>query len=437
MSASVPGVIAVLAVLLAVAVWSALSGPLQKRGVTAALFLSTVGVVAGLALPDVFDVDIDPAAAERVAEVALVLLLFSDAMRIDLHALRRQLEWPGRLLLIGLPLTVLAGVGAGLLLFPGIAVISVVLIAVMLAPTDAALGQRVVDDTSVPQRVRQALDVESGLNDGIAVPLFLVPLSVANAELESSIPSAVAVNVAEQIGWGVVAGLVAGVGGGALFRFASARGWIDGRWRQALPLLAALLALAIAEALGGSGFIAAFVGGLAFGRAVGRARTDIGVFTESAGDLLAAATWVVFGAVAVTFALPMLTWQVVLYALLSLTVVRMLPVALALAGRHVGIPTMTFIGWFGPRGLASLAFLLIAIGEGIPDDDVVIPTVVTTIALSIALHALSSVPLIDRYHRWAQHRASRDPLAAEAVPTALPRRRHAHPSWPLPHDHTP
>ncbi|MDZ8171452.1 cation:proton antiporter [Microbacterium xanthum] len=421
--------IAALVVLLALAVWSALSGPLQKRGVTAALFLATVGVAAGLALPDVFDLDIDPAGAERVAEVALVLLLFSDAMRIDLRALRRQLEWPSRLLLIGLPLTVLAGLGVGLLVFPGVAVISIALIAVMLAPTDAALGQRVVDDSSVPPRVRQALDVESGLNDGIAVPLFLVALSVANAELESSIPSAVAVNVAEQIGWGALAGLVAGVGGGALFRAASTKGWIDGRWRQALPLLAALLALAIAETLGGSGFIAAFVGGLAFGRTVGSPRTEVGVFTESAGDLLAAATWVLFGAVAVTLALPLLTWQVLLYAVASLTVVRMVPVAIALAGRRVGLPTMAFIGWFGPRGLASLVFLLIATGEGIPDADIVTPTVITTIALSIALHALTSVPFIGRFHRWAQQRASADPLAAEAIATDVPRRRHDHPAW--------
>ena len=147
-----------------------------------------------------------------------------------------------------------------------------------------------------------------------------------------------------------------------------------------------------------------------------------------AGDLLAAATWVIFGAVAVTLALPLITWQVALYAVLSLTVVRMLPVALALAGRHVGLPTVAFIGWFGPRGLASLVFLLIAIGEGVPDDEVVIPTIVTTIALSITLHALTSVPFIRRYHRWARQRASTDPLAAESVPTRVPRRRHDHPT---------
>ncbi|MDX2376505.1 cation:proton antiporter [Microbacterium sp. LRZ72] len=421
--------IAVLTVLLALAAWSALSGPLQRRGVTAALFLATVGVAAGLVLPDAFalDVDTDPAGAERIAEVALVLLLFSDAMRIDLRALRRHLEWPSRLLLIGLPLTVLSGIGVGLLLFPGIAVISVVMIAVMLAPTDAALGQRVVEDTAVPPRVRQALDVESGLNDSIAVPLFLVALSVANTELESSVPSAVAVNIAEQIGWGFAAGIIAGTAGGVLFRLASRKGWIDGRWRQTLPLVAAIFALVLAEVLGGSGFIAAFVGGLAFGRTVGTARAEIGVFTESAGDLLAAATWVLFGALAVTLALPLVTWQVAMYAVLSLTIVRMIPVAIALAGSRVGLPTVAFIGWFGPRGLASLVFLLIAIGEGVPDDDVVIPTIVTTIALSITLHALTSVPLIRRYHQRSEDRVTAAPLAAEAVPTRLPRRRHEQP----------
>lgn len=415
---------AVLTVLLALGVWSALSGRLQRAGVTAALFLAVVGVLAAVVLPEAFDFDIEPSVAERIAEVALVLLLFSDAMRIDLRALRRQAMWPSRLLLIGLPLTIAAGIGVGLLVFPDIAVISVILIAVMLAPTDAALGQRVVEDQAVPPRVRQALDVESGLNDGIVVPLFLVALSIANAELEASIPSAVAANVAAQIGWGLVAGVVAGVAGGMLFRLAEAKGWFDERWRLIFPLIAALSALAVAEILGGSGFIAAFVGGLAFGRAAGPSRTHAGVFTESAGDLLAAVTWVIFGAVAVTLALPLITWQVLLYAVLSLTLVRMLPVALALSGRRVGAPTVAFIGWFGPRGLASLVFLLIAIGEGVPGDVVVVPTIVTTVALSILLHALTSVPLIGRYHRWAQSRASADPLAAEAVPTDVPRRRH-------------
>ncbi|WP_353808638.1 cation:proton antiporter [Agromyces sp. SYSU T00194] len=415
--------IAVIVVLVAIIAWSALSKVLDRRGVTPALFLAAVGLAVGLFGPGVSDIRLEVAVAERVAEIALVLLLFSDATRLDLHALRHQLNWPSRLLLIGLPLTMLAGVGVGVLVFPGMALASVVLLAVMLAPTDAALGQKVVTDASVPPRVRQALDVESGLNDGLAVPFFLVALSIANAEIDSGVAGAIVGSMGAQIGWGLAAGLAAGLGGGALFRIADDRGWITKDWRQVLPLASALLAFAVADVLGGSGFIAAFVGGIVFGRIAGPARSVVSLFTEEAGELAAAVTWIAFGALALTAALPFVTWQVMLYAVLSLTIVRMLPVAIALAGRRIRRPTVWFIGWFGPRGLASLVFVLIAVEEGVPDQEVVLTTVLVTVALSILLHGLSSVPLVARYQSWWEAHRAGDPNAGESVDTAMPRAR--------------
>lgn len=254
----------------------------------------------------------------------------------------------------------------GSLIFPQVAFASIVLLAIMLAPTDAALGQKVVSDTAVPARVRQALDVESGLNDGLAVPFFLVALSVANAELDTDIPSAVLASMAAEIGWGVTAGVAGGALGGLLFRVADRRGWMTPQWRQVLPLAAALVCFAVADVLGGSGFIAAFLGGILFGRIAGPSRSVASLFAEEAGELAAAVSWIAFGALALTLAFPYVTWQIVLYALLSLTVVRMLPVAVALAGRGIRLPTVAFIGWFGPRGLASLVFVLLAIEEGVP-----------------------------------------------------------------------
>ena len=186
----------------------------------------------------------------RITELALVLLLFTDAARLDLVALRHELGRPSRLLLIGLPLTMLAGVGVGVLVFPGMALASVVLLSTMLASTDAALGQSVVTDHSVPARVRQALDVESGLNDGLAVPFFLVALDIANAELKTGVTWAVVTNAATQIGWGMAAGFAAGLLGAVLFRVCARRGWIGGEWRQTLPLAAALLSYALAMHLG-------------------------------------------------------------------------------------------------------------------------------------------------------------------------------------------
>ena len=342
--------VAAATVLVIIIVWSAFSRPLDRRGVTSALFFTATGFVVGASALGLLDVAVDSAAAERVTEVALVLLLFSDAARLDLRALRHELGWPSRLLLIGLPLTLLAGVGVGWLVFPGVALASVVLLSTMLASTDAALGQKVVSDASVPARVRQALDVESGLNDGLAVPFFLVALDIANADLEGAVPSAVVSNAATQIGWGLAAGLAAGILGGLLFHFADRRRWIGGEWRQIVPLSVALLAYALALTLGGSGFIAAFVGGMAFGRVSGARGSIVTLFTEEAGGLLAALTWVGFGALALTLAIPHVTWQVVLYAVLSLTVVRMVPVAIALAGRGIRRPRSRSSAGSAPAG---------------------------------------------------------------------------------------
>ncbi len=416
-------VVAVILVFAFILVWSAFSKPLDGRGITSALFLTAAGFAAGLLFPEVWEAPGDLLVAERVAEFALGLLLFSDATRLDLRSLRRQLAWPSRLLLIGLPLTVLAGVGVGMLVFPGMAFASVVLLAIMLTPTDAALGQKVVDDASVPARVRQALDVESGLNDGLSVPLFLVALSIANAELTTSVPAAVLQSMAAQIGWGVLAGAAAGAVGALLLRIPDAHGWVSRQWRQVLPLAAAILAFATADILGGSGFIAAFVGGIVFGRVAGSLRTSVTLLTEEAGELFAAVTWIAFGALALTQALPLVTWQVLLYAVLSLTVIRMVPVAIALAGRGMRLPTVAFIGWFGPRGLASLVFVLLAIEEGVPEGGEVLATVVVTVALSILLHGLSSVPLISVYHRWSSAHIAAHPSAGESAPATLIRGR--------------
>lgn len=402
--------------------WSVFSRPLDRRGITSAMVFMLAGLTVGVSVLGLFDITMESVVAEKIAELALVLLLFSDAMRLDLHSLRHELAWPGRLLLVGLPLTLIAGTAAGLLVFRDMAFASVFLLATMLAATDAALGQRVVTDESVPVRVRQALDVESGLNDGLAVPFFLVALDIANAELEGGVGVAVLGNAATQIGWGLLGGVVAGMAGGLLFRLADGRGWLSGAWRQILPLSAAFLAFAVSGGLGGSGFIAAFVGGLVFGRA-SREHGAATLFTEETGGLLAAAVWIGFGALALGPALPHVTWQVVLYAVLSLTVVRMVPVALAMLKRGVRRPTVAFLAWFGPRGLASLVFGLLVVERGVPEQDTLLTTVVVTVALSVILHGLSSAPLVARYHRWYERHVAVRPEAPEAAPASMPRLR--------------
>jgi NhaP-type Na+/H+ or K+/H+ antiporter len=416
-------VTAVLTIAVVLIVYSAASGPLGRAGVTSAMAFVVAGLCTGASGLGWLDVPLESAVVERVTELALAFLLFSDSARINVGSLRHSLGWPSRLLLIGLPLTMVAGLGAGLLVFPGMAATSAFLLSTMLCSTDAALGQRVVEDPAVPPRVRQALDVESGLNDGVAVPFFLVALDVSLATLVGGVPSAVISNIASQIGWGVVAGMGAGAVGGAVFRRSMERGWLQAQWGQTFTLAVVLGAYAAAGALGGSGFIAAFVGGMAFGRLSGDFGPRSTDLAEDVGGVLAAVTWMGFGALAISNVLPDITWQVALYALLSLTLVRMLPVAVAMVHTGARRETVAFMGWFGPRGLASIVFGLLALERDVPDSRTLLTTVVVTVGASVFLHGLTAKPFVAGYHRWYAGQARVHPSDAEATPTPLPRRR--------------
>jgi NhaP-type Na+/H+ or K+/H+ antiporter len=417
-------VVATLTVCLILIGYTAVAAPLDRRGVTSAMVFVAVGFLVGVRSLGLVDLSLQSTIAERITELALVFLLFSDSLRLDLGSLRRELSWPSRLLLIGLPLTIVLGLVGGVLVFPGMGVASAFLLSTMLCSTDAALGQRVVDDTAVPSRVRQALDVESGLNDGLAVPFFLVAMDISMATLTSSVPAAVVGNAASQIGWGVLAGVGAGALGGFVRHQSRDRAWMPDQWRQVFTFAVALAAYAVAGALGGSGFIAAFVAGLAFGAVSHEHGIAATYLTEQAGSLLAAVTWMGFGALAISAAWPSVTWRVLAYALISLTVVRMLPVAVAMAGTGGAWQTVTFMGWFGPRGLASVVFGLLALERGVPNAQTLLSTVVVTVGLSVFMHGLTSVPLVARYHAWYTSLAAATSADAEGKPTQVPRGRY-------------
>jgi NhaP-type Na+/H+ or K+/H+ antiporter len=346
-----------------------------------------------------------------LAEATLTLVLFSDASRIDLRALRSEIALPVRLLAIGLPLTLLAGFGAALVVLGGLAWPEALVLAVVLAPTDAALGQSVVTFPRLPSRVRQGLNVESGLNDGICVPLFFIALAVAQAEEGAIGDGAAARLVAEQIGYGVLAGAVAGTAAAAVV-LVGKRQLAAPAWLQIVPLAGAGLAYGIAQPLGGSGFIAAFVGGLFFGAILEQLEAEVSYLLEEAGVITSALTFIVFGAVLLEPALHDVTWEVAAYAVLSLTVVRMLPVAISLLGTGARRPTVGFLGWFGPRGLASIVFAILVLEEGgLPHDHLILVTVMITIGLSVLAHGISAAPLSRRYADWFEA----NPLPASAV----------------------
>lgn len=380
--------------------YAAFSTRLAASPVSSAIVFTVAGIVLGPLVLGLIGYQIETEFIKVLAEVTLSIALFTDAARIDLKKLRAELGLPVRLLGIGLPLTIAAGIAIAALVFPSMLLVEVALIAIILAPTDAALGQRVVTDPAVPMRIRQSLNVESGLNDGIAVPFYLLALELARAEVADAPVLHFLQLAAQQIGLGVVAGVIGGVIGGLVIRRWARDSDAENPWRQVVMFAAAALAYSVGLALGGSVFIATFTGGVAFAAASGQSSLDPAHFSEQTGAILSAITFTIFGAVAVAFAVTELSWTVVAYAVLSLTVVRMLPVALALLGTGTRPPTVAFIGWFGPRGLASIVFGLGLIGVGLPNEGLVLAVIFVTVLLSVFAHGLSAPGLTTAYARW-------------------------------------
>jgi len=334
------------------------------------------------------------------AEIALVLILFSDAARIDFRKLKGNRSFPSRLLGIGLPLTIFLGAVIAILCFTDLALPEAALIGVILAPTDAGLGQVIVNSPKVPARIRQALNVESGLNDGGAIPIFAFFLVLAAAE-EANIPASQWVIFAfEQIGYGILVGLIVGLVGGYLVNKAIEKGLMRGRFQWIGFLALAVISYTLAITLGGSGFIAAFVGGLATtltGRGVGESIIE---FTSTDGEIFSLGVFFIFGIIAASI-LSGITQTVILYAVLSLTLIRILPVALSLMKTGLQTDSVMFIGWFGPRGLASIVLLLITLTDApdIPGLRTIAVVVTTTILFSVFAHGISAKPAITWYAR--------------------------------------
>lgn len=375
--------------------YSIVSGGLERTPVNGALVFILCGIALGPMGLGVLNLNLEREGLRTLAELTLALVLFTDAANANLGVLKKSFHIPRRLLLIGLPLTILLGFGAGILLFDTLTLIEVAILATMLAPTDAALGKAVVTNESVPANIREGLNVESGLNDGICVPILFVFLALASGTGSENGTSALALKlVAEEIGIGLAVGAGFTVLATSLLKRFSSRGWITETWRQ-LPVVAlSLVCFAVAQLLGGSGFIACFAGGLLFGAIAPAHKAPLLLAAEGIGDTLALITWVLFGASVVGQALGSFSWEVLLYSLLSLTVVRMLPVFLTLTGMGLGTSEKLFMGWFGPRGLASIVFAVIVLGDKLPGGDIIAMTVTCTIILSVLAHGLSANPLV-------------------------------------------
>jgi NhaP-type Na+/H+ or K+/H+ antiporter len=379
-------------------VYSLIASRLEKTPVNGALVYVAVGILFGPQVLGLVDLKADGETISSLAEIALAICLFTDSSNANFSVLRRVEAIPVRLLLIGLPLTIAFGLGLAWLIFQDLGFFEIALIATMLAPTDAALGKAVVTNPAVPARVRESLNVESGLNDGICVPVILFFIALAAGSVEASESAALVLKLPlEVIGIGLVVGFTLGVSGGYALRTCASRGWVSGTWLQ-MPIIAlALLCFGLAQWLGGSGFIASFVGGLTFGALTKHHKEQFLNAAEGTADAVAMVTWFALGTVTLALLLKGLSWQVLLYAILSLTIVRMLPVFLCLLGKGLRGDTQLFIGWFGPRGLASIVFVVMVIGEKLPGNDTVVAVVVWTIVLSVVVHGLSANLLASVY----------------------------------------
>jgi len=385
--------------------YSIVASRLERTPINGALVYVGFGMLLGPQGLGLINLEVDGEAISRLAEFALAICLFTDSSNANLSVLRRIETAPVRLLLIGLPLTIAFGLGLGILLFDNLGFFEIALIATMLAPTDAALGKAVVTNPAVPEKVRESLNVESGLNDGICVPVILFFLALAAGSVEASDSAALVLKLPlEVIGIGVVVGLLLAVVGGFALRTCAARGWVTGTWLQMPVIALALMCFGLAQWLGGSGFIACFVGGLAFG---GLTREHKEQFLESAegtADALALLTWFTFGTIAIGLLFNHFSWQAVIYAVLSLTIVRMLPVYLSLIGKHLQTDTVLFIGWFGPRGLASIVFAVMVAAQHLAGNNTILTTVAWTILLSVVAHGLTANILASRYGSRAEQR---------------------------------
>ena len=384
-----------------VLVYALVSRRLERTVVSAPMAFVAAGILAGPDVLGLVDLEVTHGTAFHVAELALALVLFADAARIDLRSLRGNASLPGRLLGIGMPATIALGMAAGAVFLTELEFWEAAIVAAVLAPTDAALGRAVVSSPAVPQRIRQALNVESGLNDGASVPFLALFIAIA---AEQTVPEARdwLGFAAEQIGLGTLIGLGVGGVGAWLVEHASGRGLMTDVFEQLAVLALAVLAFVLADEAGGNGFIAAFVGGLAAGRIGSTCGERILEFTEEQGQLLSLAVFFMFGVAALSF-LDDASSGIVLYAALSLTVVRMVPVALAVAGMGFRPSSVAFMGWFGPRGLASIILALVVAEEEpeLPALGAILAAMTVTVLASVALHGVTARPFVRTYARSA------------------------------------
>jgi len=345
-------------------------------------------------------------------QATLVLVLFTDASALTFSSWRKDADYPARLLGIGLPLTIAAGAGFAALFFTDLTVWEAAIIGAIIAPTDAALGQAVISNPRVPERIRQALDIESGLNDGISLPFVIIFIGLAE-QAEDTTPIT---TFAGEIGVAVLVGVVVGIIGGWAMDHATRAGWIDTAWSSLAVIAVAFVAFIVADQGGGSGFIATFVAGLSYGHVTRNKIAPNEFLAGTIGLGMIHVSFLTFGALILMDVLENLTWQLVAMALLALTVARIVPVAISMIGTGLRPPTLLYLGWFGPRGLATIVFAALVVANAdLAGIETITAAAAITVALSVLLHGMTSYPGSQAYANWYAQQDKKDLEEAKRV----------------------
>jgi NhaP-type Na+/H+ or K+/H+ antiporter len=357
------------------------------------------GILLGGLFLDIIPLTVENVIVEVIAELTLVIVLATDASRIDLRSLFRDHNLPTRLLGFGLPLTMIFGTIAAVLIFTDLSFWEAAILGVILSPTDASLGQSVVSNPKVPVRIRQTLNIESGLNDGIAMPFLLLAIAIAESEVMFASPAAFLISVLVQIGLGIAAGLVVGYLGTKFILWGQRSGWMSRNYQKISSLALILLVYGLAELIGGNGFIAASCFGLVSSNVAGKEETEnLYEYAETEVTIFMLLTFTLFGAVMLPPAINVINPEIVLYAVLSLTLVRMLSVAISVIGAKIRPATNLFLGWFGPRGIASILYIFIVLeSETLPGLELIYSVVMVTVFFSIYAHGVTAAPAANRY----------------------------------------
>jgi NhaP-type Na+/H+ or K+/H+ antiporter len=419
-------------VAIAFVLYSLVASRLDRASISAPLVFVMAGVLVGPTVSDTLPNELGGESGKLLAELTLAMLLFADASTLRLRDVRSDALLPTRLLLFGLPLTLVLGTFAAKLVFPSESWAMAALIASILAPTDAALGLAVVTNRAVPVRIRRALNVESGLNDGIATPFVTLFLLVVAAE-EAIGAGDWAAEALKELGLALVVAIAVGIVGGIAVKAGRNRSLTSPLSEQLAVLSLALLSYSAAVMIGGNGFVAAFAGGILFGAATDGRLSEQTEFTENLALFSSFLVWTLFGAfLAGPLIREGIDFKAILYAFISLTIVRMIPVVAALWGTRLRFETMAFTGWFGPRGLASVVFLLIAAGDlhGHPSTATLTAAVTYTVLFSVVLHGLTAGPLAASYGRRIDAAGDGIPELAAAPELRVRRRGLSHRSGP-------